>query len=193
MRKLLAIVLALLVAVPVTAFADSKDDRIKELEDQVSALEAQVLDLTSQLEALKPSDQDAYSIGDTWTVAGQWSVTVDAVEEISERNEYADTNPAAVYLISYTYTNLGYTDPNQLLNGLYIDLALDGVIVDASTLTGYSYPGDVTEYPVETPVGATCKAQVCIGVENPGTFEIHFSTFDGNSESQSAVFRLETP
>ena len=120
-------------------------------------------------------------------------MTVDAVKEVSERNEYADTDPAAVYLISYTYTNLGYTDPNQMLDGLFIDLILDGVIVDASDLTGYAYPGDVTEYPVETPVGATCKAQVVIGVDNPGTFEIHFSTIDGNSESQSAVFRLETP
>ena len=36
--------------------------------------------------------------------------------------------------------------------------------MDAAGKMGYDYPGDVTDYPQETPVGATCTAQACIGV-----------------------------
>ena len=56
---------------------------------------------------------------------------------------------------------------------------------------GYSYPGDVTLYPQETPVGASCEAQACIGVDNPGNFKINFSMYDGNTKKQSAVFEIE--
>jgi len=37
---------------------------------------------------------------------------------------------------------------------------------------GYYYSNSVTNNPTETPVRATCKAQVCIGVDNAGDFKI---------------------
>ena len=52
-------------------------------------------------------------------------------------------------------------------------------------------PGDVTLYAQETPVGATCEAQACIGVDNAGSFKIHFSHYDGMDTEQSAVFNVE--
>ena len=63
--------------------------------------------------------------------------------------------------------------------------------VDTAGKMGYDYPGDVTDYPQETPVGATCTAQACIGVENAGDFKIHFSTYDGNGKEQKAVFAVK--
>ena len=192
-KRIVCITIASILALsPISAFADEKDDRIAELESQVTALEAQVADLQSQLEealSKNPSstDQDTYKIGDSWVVEGQWKVTVDSVEETSDRNEYAEQNPAAVYIVSYTYENIGYED--DVMDGLYISLE-DG-IVDSAGKMGYSYPGDISLYPQETPIGASCEAQACIGVDNAGNFKINFNTYDGNVEKQSAVFDIE--
>ena len=59
-------------------------------------------------------------VGDTWTVDGQWSVTVNSVEETQERNQYSDKTPAAVYIVTYTYENIGYKD--EYGDGLFISL-----------------------------------------------------------------------
>ena len=112
---------------------------------------------------------------------------MNSVEETSSRNEYSDKQPAAVYILNYTYENIGYED--DYMDGLFI--SLDTGIVDSAGKMGYSYPGDISTYAQETPVGASCQAQVCIGVDNPGNFKINFSAYDGNSEKQSAVFNIE--
>lgn len=129
-----------------------------------------------------------FNMGETWTVDGQWAVTIDSVTEIAERNPYSDKNPAAVYLIDYTYTNLGYT--SDILDGLYIDFSL-AQVVDSTGLMGYSYPGSIENYPQSVPVGATCKAQSCIGVDNAGDFKIMLSEYDGNFEKHSATFNID--
>ena len=175
----------------VVAFADEKDDRIAELESQVVEMQTTINDLQKQLdEALastKSTSQGSYKIGETYVVEGQWKITVDSVEATDDRNEYSDKTPGAVYIVTYTYENIGYDD--DYTDGLYIDL--EGGIVDSAGKMGYSYPGDVTLYPQETPVGASCEAQACIGVDNPGNFKINFSMYDGNTEKQSAVFESE--
>lgn len=130
-----------------------------------------------------------YAIGETWIVDGQWKVTVNSVEETADRNPYSEKNPAAVYLVTYTYENIGYVDRNGIMDGLYI--SMDDTIVDATGKMGYSYPGDQTLYAQETPVGATCEAQVCIGVDNAGSFKIHVTHYDGNGNKQSAVFSID--
>lgn len=187
-----AILMGTMALCPVSAFADEKDDRIAELEAKVSDLEKQVMDLQEQLEAAQAkapvsTNQDVYRIGETWVVEGQWKITVDSVEETADRNEYSDKTPEAVYIMTYTYENLGYE--SDFMDGLFVDLE-DG-IVDNSGKMGYSYPGDITLYPQETPVGAVCEAQACIGVDNPGSFRINFSRYDGNGEKQTAVFEVE--
>lgn len=130
-----------------------------------------------------------YGIGETWTVDGQWTLTVDSVEETYSRNEYADKNPAAVYIVSYTYSNIGYADASGIMDGLFFNL--DDSIVDCTGLMGYSYPGEITDYPQETPIGATCKGQVCIGVDNAGLpIKLNVLHYDGNSQKQTAIFIL---
>ena len=127
-----------------------------------------------------------YEIGETWTVEGQWELTVDSVEETQDRNEYSDKEPGAVYIVTFTYNNIGYED--DFMDGLYF--IMDDRIVDAEGRMGYSYPGNITYYPQEAPVGASCTGQVCIGVENPGSFKIYVDTYDGNDEEQNAVFHV---
>ena len=62
----------------------------------------------------KSKKKDNYTIGETWTVDGQWSLTVTGVTETAERNEYADEKPAAVYIVDYEYTNIGYEDEDEI-------------------------------------------------------------------------------
>lgn len=130
-----------------------------------------------------------YKIGETWTVDGQWSVTVTGVSETIDRNQYFDKTPEAVYILDFTYTNLGYTDDYS--DGIFISLGGNGTIVDSTGMMAYEYPGDVTNYAKETPVGATCIAQSCIGVDNAGDFKIIYSTYDGNEIRQTATFLVE--
>ncbi len=134
------------------------------------------------------SGNNVYEMGQTWTVPGQWKLTVTACDEMSERNEYSDKSPAAVYLVTYTYTNLGYVDNWDMMDGLY--MSLEEIIVDSNGKTGYSYPNSVTKSLEEAPVGATCEGQVCIGVDHAGPFTIHYSQYDGNSNKQKAVFKV---
>ena len=136
------------------------------------------------------SDSAEFKVGETWTVDGQWELTVTGFEETEERNEYAEKKPAAVYLVSFNYKNIGYVDADGIMDGLYF--MLDDTIVDCAGEMGYSYPGNVDSYPEETPVGATCKAQVCIGVDNAGTpIKLIVSNYDGNDNKQKATFIIE--
>ena len=172
-------------------FADEKDDKIEQLEAQISEMQKTIDELQKQLDeassGAKSTSQDTYKIGESYVVEGQWKIAVDSVEETDDRNEYSDKKPAAVYLITYTYENLGYDD--DIMNGLYI--SLDDGIVDSSGKMGYSYPGDISMYPQETPVGASCQAQACIGVDNVGSFKINFYNYDSNGQKQSAVFEID--
>lgn len=186
-KTLLTLILAVsLASVPV--YADDKDEKIAELEKQIAEMQTTIDDLTAQLEELTVgTSQDSYAIGETWTVPGQWRLTVDSIEETDQRNAYTNKEPAAVYIISYTYENIGYE--SKLMDGLFIYLN-DG-IVDSAGSMGYSYPGHLGYQPQITPVGATCKAQSCIGVDNAGSFEIHFQAFDSSNNIQRATFNIE--
>lgn len=148
---------------------------------------------TESVKQDEPEKQDSekeYHVGDTWTVDGQWSLTINSITETDFRNEYSDTNPSHVYMIEYSYENLGYKDANGIMNGLYFDLEISQ-IVDSAGVMGASYPGEITNYAQETPVGAKCNAQSCIGVDNAGTITLHISQYDGNSVEQTATFILE--
>lgn len=192
-KKLFVLLLASTLALSSSSsvFADKKDDKIAELEKQVTEMQQTIDKLQRQLDEAQISSestsQDTYKIGETYVVEGQWKITVNSITATDDRNEYSDKNPAAVYLVTYTYENLGYDD--DIINGLYI--SLDGGIVDSAGKMGYSYPGDISMYPQETPVGASCQAQACIGVDNAGSFKINFYNYDGNGQKQSAVFEID--
>lgn len=190
-KKLITLLLCTMLAATSTVpvLADEKDDKIAELEAQVADLQKTVEELQAELSKYtEGTTQEEYKIGETWTVPGQWSLTINSIEETADRNEYSDKQPGAVYIVTYTYENLGYED--DIMNGLFLGLE-SGNIVDSVGKMGYSYPGDVTLYAQETPIGATCEAQACIGVDNPGSFKIHFSHYDGTDTEQSVVFNVE--
>lgn len=100
MRKRMTAILLVagLTAFSLTAFADEKDDRIQELEKQIVEMQQTIDDLQKQLDVAKAGEtkeasevsKDEYGMGETWTVDGQWKLTVLSVEETQERNEYSD-------------------------------------------------------------------------------------------------------
>lgn len=144
--------------------------------------------LKSQLE--QPStNKKEYKIGETWRVAGQWELTITGVRETTERNPYSDKKPAAVYIVDYTYKNLGWEESYS--DGIFF--GLDDTIVDSAGYMGYGYPNSVTNYPQETPVGAICVAQDVIAVDHPGTFRLTITKYDTNDNRQSATFVVDTP
>ena len=142
-KKIFTVLLTVsLVAVPFTpVYADAKDDRIAELEAQVADLQKQLDEALAKIPS--STNQKEYKIGETWVVEGQWKLTVDSVEETQDRNEFAEQQPQAVYIVTYTYENLGYE--SEYSDGLY--LSMEDSIVDSAGKMGYSYPGDITLYP----------------------------------------------
>lgn len=129
-----------------------------------------------------------FNLGQTWTVPGQWRLTINYATEMSERNPYSDKNPAAVYLIDYTYENIGYTD--EMMDGLFISLDIERVI-DSSGYAGYSYPNSPTYSPQSIPVGTKCHAQSCIAVDHKGPLKVYIDSYAGNSYAKySAIFNV---
>lgn len=134
------------------------------------------------------TNNSSFKVGETWVVDGQWELTITNVKETQDRNQYSDKNPGAVYIVTYDYTNIGYEREDW--DGLFI--SLDDIIIDTNGVLGYEYPGDVSGYAQETPVGATCRgAQICIGVETPGNFKIQVNEYDSNWNEQMAIFEIE--
>lgn len=182
-----------LFAISLLAFAmgacASSDDASDSKTSQSSASSSTVSSSTASSTA---EQSTAYKVGETWEVPGQWKLTVNSITPTDERNPDDTTNPAAVYLIDYTYTNEGFQEKDNMEDGLYMNLAM-AQIVDAAGNMSQSYPaGDLNKLPQSTPVRATdADAQVAVGVSEPGTVTVHVDMYDGDGNPQKAVFELE--
>ena len=128
--------------------------------------------------------ETTYGVGDTWTVDGQWELTVTDVYQV-EPGPYEEDPPAVIYQIDYTYTNLGFDNGTS---GLNLNLLL-GSIVDSEGMMGDAH--DYIEYPDDVPQGATSEVSVSVGLDHPGTFTIDFTMFDDQRNLHDALFRLE--
>lgn len=129
-----------------------------------------------------------FNLGQTWTVPGQWKLTINYATEMIKRNPYSDKNPAAVYLIDYTYENIGYE--NDYMGGLYMSLDMEKII-DSNGYAAYTYPNSPTYYPQVIPVGAKCHGQCCIAVDHKGALKIYVEDYAGNSYTKhSAIFNV---
>ena len=128
-----------------------------------------------------------YEVGETWTVDGEWSITVTDVYETDYRNDYSDVKPNHVYVIEYQYTNIGYGhDPMDVLS-----FYLDEYVRDSKGKVGEYYSGTVRAYPTSTPQGATCRAQVMVGLKNAGPFTAVISKYDFSGGLHEAQFYLD--
>lgn len=136
------------------------------------------------------SESSTYSVGDTWTVDGEWSLTITGVTETERRDPLA-TDEEHVYIIDYTYTNLGHED--ETTGGLYMSIYNDfsgDTLTDSRGQSGSISILDVGNGPEDIPVGSTCEAQDAICLENSGDFTLEIRRFDNEGNGHSATFNL---
>ena len=113
------------------------------------------------------ADCGEFAIGQPWKVNALWEITVTGAYETEERNDYSGTEPTAVYIISYTVRNIGYTD--EYGDGLYV--GIDEAPVDSKGSAGYAYPllkEDPGKSPDFVPLGSTGSFECAVGVDNAG-------------------------
>lgn len=142
------------------------------------------LDIPITADNTADADLPVFNAGDTWEVEGLWRISFSGVSLSEDRNQYADQNPAAVYIIDYAYENLGYE------GDLYVDFAYDGQIIDTTKTLGYAYPIGTERYAQGTPVGAICQAQTAVGVDNAGPFTVILTLYDNDFVEHKAKFNF---
>lgn len=134
-------------------------------------------------------------VGDTWNVEGQWKLTIHSVTPTQSRNQYAEKKPAEVFLLTYSYENIGYYNDFYDEDKLFFDLNPDGdaSVIDSAGVMAYSYPADKNGYAQETPNGAKCSnAQAIIAVDNESnTLTMNISKYDGKGKKQSVKYILD--
>lgn len=133
-------------------------------------------------------------VGDTWTVDGQWKLTINSVTTTSYRNQYSDYKPAQVVYISYSYENIGYYNNvyNEDMLFFALDPDLETTVIDSNGEVGYSYPGE-DGGAKEIPQGAKCmNATSCVGLNNSSnSITVNISKTDGNGIKQTVKYILD--
>ncbi|MDO5517789.1 MAG: hypothetical protein Q4F66_09550 [Clostridium sp.] len=130
-----------------------------------------------------------FNAGEKWVVNGQWEFSIDSVEVTNDRNKFSDKDPAQVVIINYSYKNLGYTSN-------YMDLYFGTfTVMDEKGEVAELYPADISHYPKETPVGASCTgAQVAYGLDNDSsqiTIQVEEYRDDGDDfVNEKATFKV---
>lgn len=112
-----------------------------------------------------PSDesQKAYRVGDTVVVdspVGKYSVTIDSVKSIKERNEFADSQPKQVIMVNYSYSNITCTQ----------DITYSYVYFHVYDSTGKlleTYPATVKD-PANISKGKHHSASAAFGLDGSG-------------------------
>ncbi|MBQ6154096.1 MAG: protein kinase [Ruminococcus sp.] len=123
-------------------------------------------------------------VGDTWEVDGLFFITINSITETTERNKYDTTDPAAVYIVDFTYGNIGCKEDE-----VYFSFTLDtkdaaGKDVDYYTLT------DVSVNPDFLAMGETLHCTQVIAVSKAGTVTSTQWAYDGLTRYE-ADFVLE--
>ena len=132
---------------------------------------------------------EEFSIGDTWTVPGQWRFRVDSVEKHYACNSVSKLTGEEVVIINYTYWNDGYED--NLGGGLYLN-SVSFDLYDSKGVAAEVYPCAYhVTFPKNLIVGTSCSASEAYILKNAGrplTLSVsHFTSTNGRA---SAIFKL---
>lgn len=120
--------------------------------------------IEAKLEGEAPTYSDAYSMGDIIEVKtdeGDYTVSIDNIELITERNQFADKDPVELYRIGYTFSNISMDED------LYIS-DMNFRVIDGNGNMAFSYPGDITIYPKDTIKGARSAGEMVFGTHTSG-------------------------
>ncbi len=127
-------------------------------------------------------------VRDVWTVEGSWSFTINSVIPGIAVSD-GDKNPAAVYMIEYTYWNEGLKGDDGSDHELIFSLG--DHIIDNAGRAGYGLNVDNPYAPQPIYPGQTCSAQIWVGVDNPGPFDVVVGEYDSTGNYQEVVYHLE--
>jgi hypothetical protein len=130
-----------------------------------------------------PHYESMYEIGEIIEVStdeGDYTICIDGVTVTDDRNQFEVFEPAVVYQVDYTYSNISCSD------GLYIS-DIDFEAIDGKGNMMESYPGDLAKYPQDTVQGARCSAQMAFGAYAEGD-QIILSYSDNLFSDQPDLF-----
>lgn len=141
-----------------------------------------------------------FKVGETWVEDGLWKITINSVTETDRRDEIGEeldryeSTPGAVYIVNYTYENIGYED--EITDGLSVYLS--GAVMEASGKESqyYYYYLSRLNDPEDISIGHKITAEEAIAVDTPGTFTIRLALSDGKGEEEKirrANFLCEVP
>ena len=101
--------------------------------------------------------KNEYTVKDA-TGKALYSLKINKITEMAERNQFSDKDPALVIMIDYIYTNIANKE-DLYLGDIYFK------VVDSAGKIGYTYPNSPINYPQSIPQGATCNAQIIFGLD----------------------------
>jgi len=105
-----------------------------------------------------PEYTGAFKIGEIieiGTDSGDYTLTIDSVEVVEDRNDFDDKEPIKVFKIGYTYSNINK-------DSLYIS-DMNFRVIDGNAVMAYTYPGSNTRYPQDVIPGAKTSADMFFG------------------------------
>lgn len=136
-----------------------------------------------------PNYTKIYSLGETWTVDGNWEFKVNSVKTHYLCNSYTNsregyTNEQVVY-IDFTYKNIGYTRSNGLLHFALFNT------YDETGEGAESYACTHENPRKQCPIGTSSKSQLSYVLNNDST-EITFMVqqLTNNATMEKAIFKL---
>ena len=141
-------------------------------------------------EPIEEEDDSAkFKIGETWSVPGNWSLTIKSVipTPLSMLSGDSPYHPAAIYLVEYEYRNEGLRESDGSERDIII--YLDDV-TDSEGFAGYDCDLEVGYEPEYVLPGESCSAQIYIGLDHDGPFDITVFDYDNDDNDQEAIFHI---
>lgn len=147
---------------------------------------AEQTETTEATEAAKKEKKE-YGIGETWDADGKFNLTITDVKTTEGRNEFDESNPAEVVIITYSYENIGFESEIQDL------FLVPDKVIDESGSMAKSYPAvEDLNYAQETPPGAKMdNAQEAFGLNNESkNIKAIFEIYDDEGNKYKATFNV---
>ena len=91
-----------------------------------------------------------------------YTVKINTITAMSERNQFSDKKPAQVVNINYTYKNIS-NEEDVYISNMYFK------VFDQKGVVGYTYPNTPSKFPQKIPAGATCTADAIFALDNNST------------------------
>lgn len=134
-------------------------------------------------------------VGEVWEVEGEWKFTIDSIERTVRRNNYRENIPADVFIITYSYENIGYFKSDSMFAGELSFYLENNIILDEKGERAYKYSLQVNEKLGWLDKGEKCEGtQICMAVKNKSNkLTVQIKQLDSDSNTREVIYELEIP